>query len=272
MVVEAEKRLGLGKVVSIVTDREKLKELETKGLPRVIRRASQEDLERVSNNRRLECGALRFCKERIQARGLKMKLIQVRYFFDGTKAIFFFTADRRVDFRELVKDLARKLNTRIEMRQIGVRDEAKIICGIGSCGCQLCCNMFLQDFEPISVRMAKTQNITLDPSKISGRCGRLMCCLHYEQATYVDLQRRLPRCGSTVRTAQGKGLVIRQNILGQAVVLQLESGEVVELGIISFQSPGGRLKEEADEKNRGRDRKPDRGRDDRPRRNKKGRG
>jgi len=255
-VVEAEKGLEIGEVVTVVSDKDKLQDIISKeGLPRIIRRAKKEDLERIRDNRVLEREAFRFCMKRIQELRLNMKLIRIRYFFDRTKAVFFFTAERRVDFRELVKDLARKLNTRIEMRQIGVRDESKIVGGVGSCGYRLCCNKFLNDFEPISVRMAKTQSITLNPSKISGLCGRLMCCLNYEQATYLELQKNLPRCGTKIHTVQGAGVVVKQNIIEQTVTVQIEGGDDISVGLDELQSPGEGSTEEPSSRQSEPDRK-----------------
>jgi len=266
VVVETEKGLGIGEVVALVSDQDKIKKISPKeNLPKIIRRANKEDLDRIRGNLVLERDAYNFCMKRIQEIGLNMKLIRVRYFFDRTKAVFFFTAERRVDFRELVKDLARNLNTRIEMRQIGVRDESKIVGGVGSCGYRLCCNKFLHDFEPISVRMAKTQNITLNPSKISGRCGRLMCCLNYEQSTYVGLQKNLPRCGTTVHTAHCSGVVIKQNTLEQTVAIQTESGEVVAVRVDELQSPEKKPPSEGSPRKSDADRKGDQRRERSPR-------
>lgn len=261
--------MGIGEVVALVSDLDKIKNISPKeNLPKIVRRANKEDLERIRGNLVLERDAFNFCMKRIQELGLKMKLIRVRYFFDRTKAVFFFTAERRVDFRELVKDLARNLNTRIEMRQIGVRDESKIVGGVGSCGYRLCCNKFLLDFEPISVRMAKTQNITLNPSKISGRCGRLMCCLNYEQSTYLGLQKTLPRCGTKVHTAHCSGVVIKQNPLEQKVTVQDESGEIVAVGVDELQSTEKRPPTESPPRKGDADRKGDQKRGPHPRRGK----
>ena len=165
--------------------------------------------------------ALRLCQEKIDKHGLVMKLIDVEYTFDNSKVIFYFTADGRVDFRELVKDLAAVFKMRIELRQIGVRDEAKMMGGIGSCGRSLCCNSWLADFEPVSIKMAKVQNLSLNPSKISGICGRLMCCLKYENDTYMDMRRGMPDVGERIKTRDGIALVVESNILENKIKTRL---------------------------------------------------
>ena len=161
----------------------------------IIRRADEQDLQVVEENARKEKEAFKVCQQRIAARGLEMHLVDVEYTFDGNKILFYFTADGRVDFRELVKDLAGVFRTRIELRQIGVRDESKMLGGLGICGRPFCCSTFLGDFQPVSIKMAKEQNLSLNPTKISGTCGRLMCCLKYEQAAYEDLIRTTPKVG-----------------------------------------------------------------------------
>jgi cell fate regulator YaaT (PSP1 superfamily) len=180
VVVEVEKGIGMGNVVFGPKD------MDENNLPyklkKVIRKADSVDMERLQFNREQEVEAFSICKERIEYYNLPMKLIRVEYLFDSSKAIFYFTSDTRVDFRDLVKDLASRFYTRIEMRQIGVRDEAKMTGGIGPCGMELCCATFLSDFEPVTVKMAKEQNVALNPAKVSGLCGRLMCCLSYEHA------------------------------------------------------------------------------------------
>jgi cell fate regulator YaaT (PSP1 superfamily) len=160
---------------------------------------------------------------------MEMKLVRVDFLFDGSKAIFFFTADGRIDFRELVKDLAHQLHTRIEMRQIGVRDESKMIGGIGICGRELCCSSFLRDFAPVSVKMAKEQNLALNPTKISGQCGRLLCCLAYEYETYCTLKKCLPKCGKMVQMGDVSGEVIKLNILDGTVTLRTSDDRVVQV-------------------------------------------
>jgi len=199
-------------------------------LKRILRKATQKDIERERERKELERKAYQLCVEKASGFRLEMNLVTVQYFFDRSKAIFYFTADGRIDFRELVKSLAKSLNTRIEMRQIGVRDKARLVGGIGCCGRELCCQSFLQDFEPVSVRMAKDQNLPLNPSKISGVCGRLMCCLTFEHATYKKMSKALPKCGKKVRVGSERGKVTRQNPLEGTVVVELEGGKEVEVG------------------------------------------
>ncbi|MCI8492508.1 MULTISPECIES: PSP1 domain-containing protein [Anaerotruncus] len=184
-----------------------------KPLKKVMRIATPEDLKCVSDNAAKEKHAFKVCEEKIARHKLNMKLVDVEFTFDNNKILFYFTADGRVDFRELVKDLASVFRTRIELRQIGVRDEAKMLGGIGICGRPFCCSTFLGEFQPVSIKMAKEQGLSLNPTKISGTCGRLMCCLKYEQAAYEDLLRTTPRVGSFVRTKEGRGTVIEVNLL-----------------------------------------------------------
>lgn len=182
-------------------------------LKKVIRTANNDDLKRLADNRAYEEQALVKCAEKIAARGLDMKLVGAEYAFDGNKIIFYFTADGRVDFRELVKDLAAAFRTRIELRQIGVRDEAKMLGGLGICGRPFCCSSFLGEFIPVSVKMAKEQGLSLNPTKISGTCGRLMCCLKYEQEGYEELIRTTPKTGFYVKTPEGCGTVSDINLM-----------------------------------------------------------
>ena len=184
-----------------------------KPLKKVMRIATPEDMKRVSDNAAKEKHAFKVCEEKIARHKLNMKLVDVEFTLDNNKILFYFTADGRVDFRELVKDLASVFRTRIELRQIGVRDEAKMLGGIGICGRPFCCSTFLGEFQPVSIKMAKEQGLSLNPTKISGTCGRLMCCLKYEQAAYEDLLRTTPRVGSVVRTKEGRGTVIEVNLL-----------------------------------------------------------
>lgn len=188
----------------------------------VIRLATQEDLAVVEKNREKEKYAFRVCQEKILEHELEMKLVSVECNFEGTKILFFFTSDGRVDFRGLVKSLAAVFHTRIELRQIGIRDEAKMLGGLGICGRPFCCSSFLREFQPVSIKMAKTQNLSLNPTKISGTCGRLMCCLNYEQAAYEDLLRTSPRPESFVDTPDGRGTVTDVNLLRQSVRVRLE--------------------------------------------------
>ena len=197
-------------------------------LKRVFRLATEEDIKQVQDNIRLESEAFQFCQERIRDRKMEMNLVQVECLFDRSKIIFYFTADGRLDFRDLVRDLVGRFRTRIEMRQIGVRHEAKLLGGLGSCGRELCCATFLRDFEPVSVKMAKEQNLSLNPTKISGLCGRLMCCLTYEFDAYKALKKGLPKLGKRFTLKCGlSGKVIRQNVLRRQATLILEDGREV---------------------------------------------
>jgi cell fate regulator YaaT (PSP1 superfamily) len=191
---------------------------------RVLRKVDGNDLRQQARNFAREREAFQFCRERIKQRGLPMKLIRVEYLHGGNKAIFYFAAENRVDFRELVKDLAGRLHTRIVMRQVGVRDEAKMTGGIGSCGCQLCCASWLPRFEPVSIRMAKDQNLVLNPQKVSGQCGRLKCCLAYEEAQYVAARKGMPKVGRRVSTPGGEGKVQDVDILRQLVRVHHDDG------------------------------------------------
>jgi cell fate regulator YaaT (PSP1 superfamily) len=227
VIVESERGLVLGKILS--APQEKEKRFILKSPRKVVRKATPEDLEQFERNRQMEEDAFQLCLDKVKEKNLHMKLVKTEVLLDRSKILFYFTAEKRVDFRELVKDLAAQFRMRIEMRQIGVRDEAKMICGIGSCGRELCCARFLNRFELVSVKMAKEQNLALNPTKISGICGRLMCCLAYEFPTYVELKKSLPRVGKHVATPSGKGKVIRQNVLNQTVTVQLEEGGEVTI-------------------------------------------
>jgi len=188
----------------------------------VIRAATEEDEKILERNREREKHALQICQEKIAAHGLEMKLVDCECSFEGNKVLFFFTAEGRVDFRALVKDLASTLHARIELRQIGVRDEAKMLGGLGICGRAFCCGSFLDEFQPVSIKMAKTQNLSLNPTKISGACGRLMCCLKYEQEAYEDLVKHAPKMDSFVETPDGVGTVSSVNLLRQQVQVRLD--------------------------------------------------
>ncbi|WP_125154557.1 PSP1 domain-containing protein [Clostridium rectalis] len=191
-------------------------------LKSVIRRASQEDIIKHRENKEKEENAFNICLDKIQEHNLQMKLIDVEYTFDNNKVIFYFTADGRVDFRELVKDLAAIFRTRIELRQIGVRDEAKMIGGLGPCGRAMCCSTYLGDFAPVSIKMAKEQNLSLNPTKISGICGRLMCCLNFEQETYEGIRKRLPKVGSIIKSEYGDGEVISNSVVKESVKAKIK--------------------------------------------------
>ena len=194
-----------------------------------LRRAGEEDLRIEEENQEIEKRASLFCARCIQSRALPMKLIEVEYLFDRSKIIFYFTAENRVDFRELVKDLVQEFKTRIELRQIWVRSEAQLLGGIGICGRDLCCTRFLNTFAPVSIKMAKEQQMLLNPEKISGLCGRLMCCLAYEYGQYAKTKKKLPKCGAVVDTEAGKGTVVRQNLMEGKITVSLQDGKEVEV-------------------------------------------
>ncbi len=194
-------------------------------LRKMLRFANKKDFDRIEENRKKEAEAFKICENKIATHGLDMKLTKVEYSFDGGQIIFYFTADGRVDFRELVKDLAAEFHTRIELRQIGVRDEAKMLGGIGICGQPYCCKQFLNDFEAVSIKMAKEQGLSLNPTKVSGSCGRLMCCLKYEQDAYEHLASFTPRVGSIVKTPDGKATVIDSNLISGNLIVKLVDSE-----------------------------------------------
>ena len=190
-------------------------------LKKIIRIANEKDHKQHIENVKKKERAMALCQEKIDKHGLVMKLIDVEYTFDNSKVVFYFTADGRVDFRELVKDLAGVFKMRIELRQIGVRDEAKMLGGIGSCGRALCCHSWLSDFEPVSIKMAKVQNLSLNPAKISGICGRLMCCLKYENDIYMEFRKGMPDVGESVKTPDGTAKVVDTNLLERTVKVRL---------------------------------------------------
>lgn len=202
-----------------------------KELKPVLRMADSVDIRRRKQNEQDEKRAFDICSERIRRHGLDMKLVDAEYTLDRAKLLFYFTADGRVDFRDLVKDLAGVFHTRIELRQIGVRDEAKMIGGLGTCGRELCCCSYLDDFHPVSINMAKDQNLSLNPAKISGVCGRLMCCLKYEQEAYLDLLRTTPKVNAVVSTPDGKGVVIDQNLLTGKLTVRLDKNPDAAPGV-----------------------------------------
>ena len=228
VIVETARGLEYGTVSMGITD---IKEEDVVSpLKKIVRIATEDDEKRHEENEKKKKKALSICQEKIKKHGLEMKLIDVEYTFDNNKIIFYFIADGRVDFRELVKDLASVFRMRIELRQIGVRDEAKMLGGIGSCGRSLCCNSWLSDFEPVSIKMAKVQNLSLNPTKISGICGRLMCCLKYENDLYLELRKGLPDNGERVKTRDGMARVVDTNILESKVRVRLYTGEKDENG------------------------------------------
>ncbi len=200
-------------------------------LKKMIRFANEKDFKKLEENKKKEAEAFKLCEKLVEEHKLDMKLVEVEYSFDGGKIIFFFTSEGRVDFRELVKDLAAKFHTRIELRQIGVRDEAKMLGGIGICGQPYCCKQFLNDFEPVSIKMAKEQGLSLNPTKISGSCGRLMCCLKYEQDAYEYLNSFTPHVGSTVKTRDGLATVIDVNLITGNLYVKLIDSDTIPLKV-----------------------------------------
>lgn len=227
-IVETARGIEYGTV--LIAPREVADDQVVQPLKPVIRVATEEDTKTVEKNKEREKSAYKTCQEKIEKHGLEMKLVQAEYTFDSNKLLFYFTADGRIDFRELVKDLASVFRTRIELRQIGVRDETKMLGGMGICGRELCCCSYLSDFVPVSIKMAKEQNLSLNPTKISGVCGRLMCCLKNEEETYEYLNSRLPGVGDTVVTATGQtGEVQSVNVLRQKVKVLIEVDDEKEL-------------------------------------------
>ena len=228
VIVETARGVEYGQVV--LPPREVEDEKVIQPLKEVIRIANTQDDKKEENNRRREKDAYQICLKKIREHGLEMKLIDVEYTFDNNKVLFYFTADGRIDFRELVKDLAAIFKTRIELRQIGVRDETKILGGIGICGRPLCCHTYLSEFAPVSIKMAKEQNLSLNPAKISGVCGRLMCCLKNEEETYEELNRKLPGIGDRVTTPDGlKGEVQSVSVLRQLVKVLVDVEDEKEI-------------------------------------------
>jgi cell fate regulator YaaT (PSP1 superfamily) len=219
VVVETARGVECGEVVR--ANRE-TPAIEGKDIKPILRKATPEDRRRVEENIAKEREAMRVCQERIEANGLDMKLVDAEYSFDNSKILFNFTAEGRVDFRNLVKELAGVFHTRIELHQIGVRDEAKKLGGLGICGRPFCCAQFLRDFQPVSIKMAKEQGLSLNPTKISGSCGRLMCCLKYEQSTYEELWKLCPKVGATVMTPEGRGVVTESSVLKGQVKVRLD--------------------------------------------------
>nr|WP_228767850.1 stage 0 sporulation family protein [Candidatus Velamenicoccus archaeovorus] len=225
VIAEVERGIDYGQVVTDPVLTEKVDE----SVKKVLRIATDADLKQIQDNRKKAQEASVTCSKKIEEHKLDMKLVGAEYAFDRSKILFYFTAEGRVDFRELVKELAKIFKARIELRQIGVRDEAKILGGFGPCGKELCCCRFLKDFEPVTIRMAKDQNLPLNPPKISGLCGRLMCCLSFEHKHYKEMCKGLPREGERVETPEGKGKVISVNILKRKASILLEDGKLVEM-------------------------------------------
>jgi cell fate regulator YaaT (PSP1 superfamily) len=228
VLVESEAGTRVGTVE--IEPHEPAHTIDLSAMRSIVRVASDDDFNIEKENLAREANARRICVERIRAHRLQMKLVNADYTFDGRKAVFYFVAEGRVDFRDLVRDLANTLRVRVEMKQIGARDETKVTGGLGPCGRELCCSSWLRDFEAVTVKMARDQGLALNPSRLAGMCGRLKCCLRYEYATYVELKRALPNLGKRVQCVKGDGKVIRQNILKQTVLVQREEdGGVVEV-------------------------------------------
>lgn len=232
VIVETSRGLEFGKVSMSV--REIAEEEIVSPLKEIVRIATENDKAQVQKNKKKEQEAFVICEEKIAAHNLDMKLVDVEYTFDGNKILFYFTAEGRVDFRELVKDLAAVFRTRIELRQIGIRDEAKMLGGIGICGRSLCCSTYLDGFHPVSIKMAKEQGLSLNPTKISGNCGRLMCCLKYEQNCYDEFSKIAPSVGAVVATPNGKGIVQSTTILKGIAKVKLEGDGEAQVQEFSF--------------------------------------
>jgi len=230
VIVETEHGLALG---SVITEVRSLAEEE---LPQnfrpVVRKFSENDKVLLERNRQLEDGARAYCIERINDRLLPMKLIDVDCMFDRSKIVFYFTAENRVDFRELVKDLVQKFRVKIELRQIGARQESRIIKGLAICGREVCCATLLHNLDRVTVKMAKEQNMSLNPEKISGLCGRLMCCLAFEYEAYLEMKKGMPKCGKVIDTPEGKGKVVRHNIPKEEVIVVLEDGKEISVAAV----------------------------------------
>ncbi len=229
VIVETEQGLGFGTVNVAPVEYER--QSCDPPLKKIHRLANEKDIRQRNKNFADEKKAHAYCLKSVKELGLKMNLFSVEKSFDGNKYTFFFTSDGRVDFRQLVKMLVKHLSARIEMRQVGIRNQAKMCGGIGRCGRELCCAAFLDKFEPVSIRMAKEQSLSLNPTKISGQCGRLMCCLTYEYATYQSLKKKLPNIGKIVKTASGKGKVIRHNAICNRITVRLEGGMEIETSV-----------------------------------------
>lgn len=206
-------------------------EVRKPNLQKIVRKATEEDVKKIQDNASEAKKARETCIEKIRKYNLDMKLVKVEYSFDCSKLVFYFTSEGRVDFRDLVKELAGVFRTRIEMRQIGVRDETRLLGGIGCCGRVICCNSFLQQFDPVNIKMVKIQRLPLNPTKISGQCGRLLCCVRYEYDVYKELRKKMPKDGASVMTDQGKAKVIDMNLIKQTVTLEFEDARVVEMHV-----------------------------------------
>jgi cell fate regulator YaaT (PSP1 superfamily) len=232
VIVETEKGLGLGTVERLpASGEEEVQSPPDKPLKKIFRKANAEDFEQQKKNQDLEKQAHAYCCQNIKELSLEMNLFSVEATFDASRLTFFFTADGRVDFRQLVKQLVKQFRARIEMRQVGIRNQAKMCGGLGRCGREFCCASFMDKFDPVSIRMAKDQGLSLNPTKISGQCGRLMCCLTFENEVYQELRAKFPAIGKVVKTKEHTGKVVRLNLLRQSVALRVEDDREVEVGL-----------------------------------------
>jgi len=247
VIVEAERGEDMGCVNQIMEFDRELKDKPKS----ILRIATYEDQEKLHNNRETEKESLIQCENLIAKHRLDMKLVDVEYQFDCNKLTFFFTADQRVDFRALVKDLAAAYRTRIELRQIGVRDEARRLDGFGVCGLRQCCNLFIQEFAPISTQMARDQNLSLNPAKISGNCGRLLCCLQYEHKHYVDTKAKFPEVGSTYQTKLGRGAIVNVSVFRQLMHVRHEDGNIEEITLAQYRQQEKKRLAASESKDRG---------------------
>ncbi len=242
--------------VTAMTKRNVCCKKKGKRFKKVLRKATSEDLKKSEHNDKRANEAYQFCLEKIEERKIPMKLVQVNINLDATKSKFYFAAEGRVDFRALIKDLAQRFKMKIEMRQIGVRDEAKLMGGCGPCGKKLCCSGFLKDFEPVSIRMAKNQNLSLKPMNITGVCGRLLCCLIYENDNYKELKKNIPKNGVLVKTPDGEGKVINSDVLQQKVYVEMEEGKRTNFKVNEIQVIAKTVKNLKHENQQGKNDKP----------------
>ena len=238
VVVETSRGMEVGRVV--VAPRQMVEAEITEPLKPVVRKAEEDDLKKVGDWQAKEEEALRTCQARVTQHNLPMRVLSAEYNYDGSRLTFYFTAENRVDFRELLRELASTFKTRIELKQVGVRDKAKMLGGMGRCGRHLCCSSFLCDFSTVTMRMAKEQNLPLNPMKISGLCGRLLCCLSYEAEQYSEMKQKLPKAGEKVTTAFGPGKVASANVLKETVLVELETGAIVEAPAADVQKRGAK--------------------------------
>lgn len=252
VIVKADKGKDLGRVVNMgsLVD----KRAGDQELLEIIKKPGREDIEQVDQNRQLEQDAFQDCRKRIEEHGLDMKLVDVEYQFDRNKITFYFTSETRVDFRELVRDLASRYRTRIELRQIGVRDEAKRIGGVGVCGRRLCCTTFMREFAPVVTQYAKEQNLALNPTKLSGGCGRLICCLRYERDFYEKVLKKFPEVETSVKTSKGEGIIKKIDVFQEMAIVEYANREEERIGLEELNShlSSGHIKEKKKEKKKKR--------------------